>query len=275
MKSQYKKLLLIIFSLIFISSIGQTKKIDSLRGDFTYLMQYRINKLVPDYIIKELFSLQITDNKAFFSSVNRLKLDSAFSSQIKGNSNNINLDSKNIPQPRSNFLIIQTNNEIQYYGAVRTTTLSYNSSVIDKWKLINETKVINSIVCKRAEVNYKGRDWIAWYATEIPFPYGPYKFSGLPGLIVKITDKTGDYDFELVQSKPSTKLRGKTVMINESRYKNAKIVTKKEFIEARSNFRKNFKYELESMGTILSDSKQNTRIDETEKPGYNPLELED
>lgn len=275
MKVQHKKLLLLIFYLVFISSNCQTKKIDSLRGDFTYLMQYRINKLSPDYIIKELFSLQITDNKAFFSSVNRLKLDSAFSSQIKGNSSNINLDSRNLPQSRSNFLIIQTNNDIQYYGDVRTTTLSYNSPVIDNWKLINETKVIDSIVCNKAEVNYKGRDWIAWYAPEIPFFYGPYKFNGLPGLIIKITDKTGDYDFELVKSTPSTKLRGKTVIINESRYKNAKLVTKKEFIEARSNFRKNIKYELESMGTILSDSNQKTRIDETEKPGYNPLELED
>lgn len=275
MKLHCIKLLQLIFSLFFISSVCQTKKNDSLRGEFTYIMQYRINKLSPDYIIKELFSLQITDNKAFFSSVNRLKRDSAFSSQLIGSHDNIILDSRNIPQTRSNFLIIQTNTDLQYYNSVRTTLLSYNSPVIKNWKLINETKIINSIDCKKAEVKYKGRDWIAWYAPEIPFSFGPYIFSGLPGLIVKITDMTDDYDFELVQSKSSTQLQGKILKINKERYENAKLVTKKEFIEARKNFRKNFKFELESAGIILSDSNQNTRIDETEKPGYNPLELEE
>lgn len=275
MKLYNKKLLALVFSLIFISSVCQTKKNDSLRGEFTYMMQYKINKLSPDYIIKELFSLQITDNKAFFSSVNRLKRDSAFNTQLIGGHNDNILDSRNIPQTRASFLIIQTNTDVQYYGSVSTTLLSYNSPVINNWKLINETKIINSIDCKKAEVKYKGRDWIAWYAPEIPFPFGPYKFSGLPGLIIKITDKTGDYDFELVQSKSNTQLQGKTLVINKGRYENAKLVTKKEFLEARKNFRKNFKFELESAGIILSDSNQNTRIDETEKPGYNPLELEE
>ncbi|WP_312083775.1 GLPGLI family protein [Epilithonimonas hominis] len=148
---------------------------------------------------------------------------------------------------------------------------------MNNWKLVSETKVINSITCKKAEVNYKGRDWIAWYSTDIPFPYGPYKFSGLPGLIVKITDKTGDYDFELVKSEPSSKLKGKVVTVNKARYENPKIVTKKELDDARENARQNARQELESMGTAFSqDQKDNRpRLSEKEKEGYNPIELED
>lgn len=274
-----KQILKIIFLFFFSISFSQTAKSDSLRGQFSYLLQYRPNTLSQDYIIKELFSLQISDNRAFFISENKLKLDSVFSSAYNNKADNFTLDFRNIPAG-SNFLIIQTNDNTQFYESVGMTLLSYDSPVIDNWKLVSETKVINSIPCKKAEVRYKGRDWTAWYATEIPFPYGPYKFSGLPGLIVKITDKTGDYDFELVKSVASSNVKGKMITINNRHYQNAKLVTKKELVEARKNFRDNSKHQLESMGTVFSqDPKDNLRdrqkMNEAQKKGHNPIELED
>ena len=181
---------------------------------------------------------------------------------------------RGLPLSKFKFLIIQTNDNSQFYETVGMTLLSYTNSVIRNWKLVDETKVINSINCKKAEVSYKGRDWTAWYSTEIPFLYGPYKFSGLPGLIVKITDKTGDYDFELVKSVSSSNLKGKKVSINEARYRNAKLVTKEELIQAMKNFRENAKYELEKMGTVFSDGQKRQKVSETERKGYNPIELE-
>ena len=263
-----------IFFLFFSISFSQTNNTDSLRGDFTYLLQYRPNTLNRDYVISELFSLQIADKSAFFSSVNRLKFDSAFSSQFS--KHNGTLDFRNLPQSRSNYLIIQTDNNTQFYDTAGRTLLTYNSPIIDNWKLINESKVINSVFCKKAEVRYKGRDWIAWYSPEIPFPYGPFKFRGLPGLIIKLTDKTGDYDFEMVKSVSSKDLKGKIITLNKARYQNAKLVTKKELSQAWKNSRNNIKYELESTGTILSnDTRDKQRVDETKKNGYNPIELEE
>jgi GLPGLI family protein len=274
MNLRKKRILAIIFLLNFFSvSFSQTADADSLRGAFTYLMQYKPNTLSSDYVIKELYSLQISDNRAFFISENKLKFDSAFTAQYKQNSSTF--DFRSMPISRSNFLIIQTNNKSQFYEAIGMTMLSYDSPVIDNWRLVDETKVINSFTCKKAEGRYKGRDWTAWYSTEIPFPYGPYKFSGLPGLIVKITDKTGDYDFELVKSVPSSKLKRKTITVNKARFQNAKLVTKKELTQARKNFRENAKNELESMGTVFSDGQNRQKINETDKKGYNPIELED
>ncbi|MCS3869976.1 GLPGLI family protein [Chryseobacterium ginsenosidimutans] len=269
-----KQILTIIFLLVFSVSFSQTAKKDSLRGEFTYLLQYKPNTLNRDYIIKELYSLQISDSRSFFISENRLKFDSLF--MVKYNKNKNQIDLSNIPVSRSNFLIIQTNDNSQFYESIGMTLLSYNSPVIDNWKLIDETKMINSIACKKAELQYKGRGWTAWYATKIPFSYGPYKFSGLPGLIVKITDKTGDYDFELVKSISSSKLKGKMTTVSERYYQNAKLVTKKDLSQARTNFRDNAKYQLESMGTVFfQDQKEKQKISETEKKGHNPIELED
>ncbi|WP_426476667.1 GLPGLI family protein [Chryseobacterium sp. CBSDS_008] len=268
-----KQILAIIFLFFFSISLSQTVTSDSLRGEFTYLLQYKPNTL-SDNVFKELFSLQISDKRAFFTSENKLKFDSIFAEQFNNKRNGFNIDMRGLPPSRFKFLIIQTNENSQFYEAAGMTLLSYNSPVIRDWKLVNETKVINSFNCKKAEVHYKGRDWVAWYSTEIPFAYGPYKFSGLPGLIVKIADKTGDYDFELVKSVPSSKLKGKSVRINEARYHNAKLVTKDELVQATKNFRENIKYELEKMGTVFSDGQNRPKISETEKKGYNPIELE-
>jgi GLPGLI family protein len=269
----FKIIFLFAFSVVFC----QTAKTDSLQGKFTYLLQYKPNTLNRDYIIKELFSLQISDKRAFFISEDKLKFDSAFIAKF--NQDKSHIDLSNMPS-RSNFLIVQTNTDSQFYEPIGMALLSYDSPVINNWKLLNETKVINSIICKKAEVRYKGRDWTAWYATNIPFPYGPYKFSGLPGLIVKITDKTGDYDFELVKSLASSNLRGKIIPINMQHFERAKVVTKEELVRARANFRENSKYQLESMGTVFSqDPKDNARerqkMNEIQKKGHNPIELED
>lgn len=280
-----KNILTIIFLLIFSTSYSQSDKVDSLRGNFTYLLKSKPNSLRPDYVYQELFSLQISDRRSFFISENMLKFDSVFRTEAKpyikeGSSTVIDFRGKTLPKLSSKFIIIQTNDNVQYYSTIGMSLLSYNIAKINNWKLMNEKKIINSLNCKKAEVSFKGRDWIAWYTTEIPFPYGPYKFSGLPGLIVKITDKKGDYDFELVKSIPSNAMKGKIITIDKNRFQNSKWVTKKELDEAKRNFRENISGSMESMGVKFTpEQRENLRQKqkniEEEKKGYNPLELED
>ena len=57
-----------------------------------------------------------------------------------------------------------------------------------------------------------GRNWIAWYTTDIPIQDGPYKFNGLPGLILKINDETGSHSFQFIGIK-------KIKSINDIKYK--------------------------------------------------------
>lgn len=65
------------------------------------------------------------------------------------------------------------------------------------WKISSEKEKIGEWNAQKAEADFAGRHWIAWFSTEIPIQDGPYKFRGLPGLIVKIEDKTGSHKMEL------------------------------------------------------------------------------
>lgn len=66
-----------------------------------------------------------------------------------------------------------------------------------KWNISSEKEKIGEWNAQKAEAGFAGRHWIAWFSTEIPIQDGPYKFNGLPGLIVKIEDKTGSHKLEL------------------------------------------------------------------------------
>ena len=51
--------------------------------------------------------------------------------------------------------------------------------------------------CNKATTKYAGREYTAWYTLDVPISYGPYKFFGLPGLIIKIEESTGMYIWEM------------------------------------------------------------------------------
>lgn len=65
------------------------------------------------------------------------------------------------------------------------------------WKITSEKQKIGEWAAQKAETNFAGRHWFAWFTTDIPIQDGPYKFHGLPGLIVKLEDKTKSHVFNL------------------------------------------------------------------------------
>ena len=56
------------------------------------------------------------------------------------------------------------------------------------WDLKANTKEICGHHCRMAETEFRGRKYTAWYAEDIPTPAGPWKFQGLPGLILEVVD---------------------------------------------------------------------------------------
>ncbi len=67
-----------------------------------------------------------------------------------------------------------------------------------KWELIDEQKKILSYTCQKAIGRFRGRTYEAWFTPKIPIQEGPYKFTGLPGLILEISDLKKDYVFNCI-----------------------------------------------------------------------------
>ena len=63
------------------------------------------------------------------------------------------------------------------------------------WEILDSTKTVLDNSCQLARCSFRGRQWMAWFAPDIPISDGPWKFGGLPGLIMEVYDIGRQYNF--------------------------------------------------------------------------------
>lgn len=64
------------------------------------------------------------------------------------------------------------------------------------WELTDGERTILGYACRRAACTFRGRSYEAWYTPEIAVSCGPWKFGGLPGLILAVRDAAGVLELE-------------------------------------------------------------------------------
>lgn len=123
------------------------------------------------------------------------------------------------------------------------------------WILLDEEKEINSYKCKKAITTFRGRTYIAWYTEEVPCKSGPYKFTGLPGLIFYITDNK-NVSFELKSLKKIDKYNfgfmSNTVKENTLTLKDFENKKRKDFEDSVEKHKATLPREVESSEVIMN-----------------------
>ncbi|MDO5665909.1 MAG: GLPGLI family protein [Bacteroidia bacterium] len=66
------------------------------------------------------------------------------------------------------------------------------------WQFIDSTKTVLDYSCQMSVCDFRGRQWTAWFAPDIPVSDGPWKFCGLPGLILEVYDRGSQYHFTAI-----------------------------------------------------------------------------
>lgn len=94
------------------------------------------------------------------------------------------------PKIKRKYYTNLKNKEILFLeGIAYIETLAKDTINID-WKILEEQKKIGDYMCFKATTNFKKNNYTAWFTLELPFSYGPWKFNGLPGIILEISDNT-------------------------------------------------------------------------------------
>jgi GLPGLI family protein len=143
------------------------------------------------------------------------------------------------------------------------------------WQVVpDSTATILGYACTMATAHFKGRDWKAWFAEDIPLGYGPWKLCGLPGLVLKAADTTGQYCFEATGL---LQLNGTQPITLIENYKQYEAITQEKFDKAKREI--SFGESLEAAGfsleNIISGDGDDEKIRKSFKVlhPYNPIEV--
>ena len=100
------------------------------------------------------------------------------------------------------------------------------------WKLEDETKTISNYLCNKASTNFRGRNYIAWFTSDLPVNVGPWKFNSLPGAILQVYDDSQTYSWtanKIIRNKQDIALTIENTL---------KKITLQQFVQQDENLKK-------------------------------------
>ncbi len=191
---------------IFILLFGAFSFLNAQVSRFVYEVEMRPNAQAPDEVKREEAFLDITDQKSVFQSANSLKRDSIM--QRMRETRNFDRSAMGELSSVINYqvekdLLAQS---IGYKERIGRDQYEYIEDREMVWSIQPETQKIGDYTAQKAITKFGGRDWTAWFTSDVPLQDGPYKFSGLPGLIIKVEDASGSYSFDLKETKNIAKI---------------------------------------------------------------------
>lgn len=99
------------------------------------------------------------------------------------------------------LIVDNQENVLTFYGYILMNNYSYQEPVPQiEWTLEDESTEIMGYECFKATAKWRGREWTAWYG-DIPASYGPWKFNGLPGVILRLEDSLNVHNFEAIETR--------------------------------------------------------------------------
>jgi GLPGLI family protein len=155
--------------------------------------------------IEVIYSFKIVVNKAYGSTFYKVLKENGDSKSFVTKDTNL--------QSSGNIVVTKTNSKKDFgiyhdkkldflyeYAPIFTKDFYVKEDSLTnlfKWEFVNTTtKKILNFDCKSAICTFRGRQYTAYYADAVEFYSGPWKFTGLPGLILSISTDDGKFSFE-------------------------------------------------------------------------------
>ena len=155
-------------------------------------------------------------------------------------------------------------NKIENTAYFNERILNQNVYVSDsiylmKWELLSDTITILNEKCQSAKTVFRGRNYIAFYSPKFRTDEGPWKFGGLPGLILSI--KSEDNFIEWNATKIVVNYSQKIMPVNISDYT---FIGWSEFVTLYKQSIGKFIKSTRSSGKVANEMKAKMKIDAVE-----------
>ena len=168
-----------------------------------YKLTFQLDSTSESKKKSEYIVLYLGENISKSASVRRLYWEDTLSKEADimiEQTGTLDFTKLNVPRTKFKWKIFKYKDRIEVFDNINAQDNYYLEKDADiDWQLHDEVKEISGYQCQKATGHFAGREYIAWFTREVPVSDGPYKFRGLPGLIVKIYDTRMHYDFELIK----------------------------------------------------------------------------
>ncbi len=207
----------------------------NLNAQFRFIYEYKYSTDSIDLSVKkqDLYHLDFWHGESIFYQVAKLEKD-----KVNTNENLF-----------SEFdYIIQKNNTtgIKQYSNISNFEYEITENPQLNWKIKAQKSKYMDYDVQQAIIEYKGRSWKALFAPSISVFDGPYKFYGLPGLIVKISDRSNTHQFTLKAIQP---LPNKTEICKKQRLQ----ISPKQFNKIVVGYRNSSQKELQNIDIVSTE----------------------
>lgn len=201
------KYLLLLFLVVAACFKGnaQSNLSDEFKYKAVYQLAYQPDSTDVSSVTSEEMWLYLGDDISKFSSKGKALKDSL--------DHNKKISGAGMADLKARAEMTRTEFDYAIYKNIPENKISYTLQILRdnfryeedeealEWNILPETRIISGYQSQKAKTVFRGREFTAWFTTEIPFSDGPYKFSGLPGLILQLNDNKDHYVFELIQFK--------------------------------------------------------------------------
>ena len=260
----------ILFSNICFAQWGNHKyiKIEPATIVATYALRFQEDSTNPSHIKTSAFLLLMGANVSEFVQQYRFMNDTAIRRFTTDDQviNYLANPQANIPNVLYRIYKNYPKGKLTFTDHIPSDTYRYEEALdIFQWQLTGDTATVCGYKSQKASCDFGGRSWVAWFAPDLPYSDGPYKFNGLPGLIVKISDTRNQFIFEMKSvNKPSVDL------LIDIEDKNYIVTTKQGFFKAFDSFREDIINRAKQYGAD-NDSQQVLAKNMAQR--NNPIEL--
>lgn len=254
-------------------SLGNLQAQNSYSYKATYRLKYQIDFTDTNSMKSETGVLYLGEGHSRYSSLGKAVKDSL---EHMTNPVMMRMDEYNqMTDFKYKIFKDYQDNELILAEKVFQYALKYTQDLetID-WEIKSENKEILGFSVQKALGSFAGRNYVAWFAPELPFLDGPYKFSGLPGLILEISDLKNQYHFSLTGFQELANPVDKLLNLD-----NYKAVSQRELDQVRDD------YDRDPIGTMQKagiefgwseedEAKQKKELTKKYKKRNNPIELQ-
>ncbi len=195
-----KKNLIVILIFLFIFAEAQQEISFNIKATYKLLVSSETGKVAENAVLL----INGIEKQSLFQSENNYEADSILSNQIKSSllqAGTFTINEGDFKKSIFNELYYFDGNRFTVFEMAFSNGYKYNDDSDLRWTISDEVKKIGKLQVQKATCIINKKKYTAWFSMDYTFPLGPFKFNGLPGLIVEVSSDSNDLEIQLLSIK--------------------------------------------------------------------------